>query len=420
MEKLVGFAPIIISIITSLIICLVIRKNKKLLLTFSILLLIINVVLGCYTLKTPNFVLLGDEKIEINVKSNFSDPGVEASIHNKDLKEKVTTDGQVDVNKVGEYTITYNLKYLISDETLSRTVEVKDKETPVLTLKGDSEFTLYSGATYNEPGCTAMDNYDGDISAGIETKKEEISDKKYKIIYTVKDSSGNEAKIERIVTIVDPPKPSSSKNGVIYLTFDDGPSANITPHILDILKKQNVKATFFIINYSDANEYLVKRIVNEGHTIAIHGYSHDYRSIYSSEQAYMNNLNKLQEKIKNSTGVKTTVTRFPGGSSNTTSKFNPGIMTRLTKLVIANGYQYYDWNIECGDAAGAKTKEQVYNNVVKYLSKKKSNLVLMHDFSGNNKTLNALNDIINYGKNNGYTFDRINEDTPAIHHGVNN
>ena len=84
------------------------------------------------------------------------------------------------------------------------------------------------------------------------------------------------------------------------------------------------------------------------------------------------------------------------------------------------GYKYYDWNIESGDSGGAKTKEDVYNNVIKYLSKKRANVVLMHDFSSNNKTINALNDIINYGKNNGYTFEAINDETPTIHHRVNN
>ena len=142
--------------------------------------------------------------------------------------------------------------------------------------------------------------------------------------------------------------------------------------------------------------------------------------IYTSEKNYLENLDKLQEKIKKTTGVTTNITRFPGGSSNTVSKFNKGIMTRLTKLVEAKGYKYYDWNIESGDCGGAKTKEDVYNNVIKYLSKKRANVVLMHDFSSNNKTINALNDIINYGKNNGYTFEAINDETPTIHHRVNN
>lgn len=83
----------------------------------------------------------------------------------------------------------------------------------------------------------------------------------------------------------------------------------------------------------------------------------------------MDNVKKLQSKIKNLTGITTTITRFPGGSSNTVSRFNPGIMTRLTKEVLNQGFKYYDWNVGSGDSGGAKTKEQVYNNVTKGLKK---------------------------------------------------
>lgn len=246
----------------------------------------------------------------------------------------------------------------------------------------------------------------------------------YTITYRVKDTKGNEATKTRTVTVKNVPVQATTgvdgAKGVIYLTFDDGPSASITPQILDILKKRNVQATFFILNYSDANEYLVKRIVAEGHTIAIHGYSHDYSQIYQSEETYMQNITKLQEKIKNSTGCNTIITRFPGGSSNTVSKFNPGIMTRLTKLVVDSGYKYFDWNVSSGDAGEARTSEDVYNNVVNGLRKTRMNVVLMHDFSGNTKTLNALESIIDYGIENGYTFARITENTPMVTHGVNN
>lgn len=420
MERLIGFSPIILSVLLSIIVCILIRKNKKVFLASLIILTLVNIAIGLYIFEKPIFSLIGDEKIEVAVKTNFSDPGFNATLHGKDIKEKVLVNSEVDINKIGEYNITYKLEYLLGEKILSRKVLVTDKEKPEIILNGDIDYIMYSNVEYNEPGYSAKDNYDGDITNKVTVAKEEISDKKYKIIYTVNDSSGNQTICERMVTLIEPPKVNPSKNGVIYLTFDDGPSANTTPKILDILKKQNVKATFFILNYSSANEHLIKRIVDEGHSIGIHGYSHNYKEIYTSEQTYIENLNKLQEKIKKTTGVTTNITRFPGGSSNTVSKFNKGIMTRLTKLVEAKGYKYYDWNIESGDSGGAKTKEDVYNNVIKYLSKKRANVVLMHDFSSNNKTINALNDIINYGKNNGYTFEAINDETPTIHHRVNN
>ena len=212
-----------------------------------------------------------------------------------------------------------------------------------------------------------------------------------------------------------------SNEGVIWLTFDDGPSANITPKVLDILKKENIKATFFVINYSDSNEHLIKRIVEEGHTIGIHGYSHEYSKIYKSKETFMNNVLTLQDRIFKSTGVKSMYIRFPGGSSNTVSrKYCKGIMTELTKEMLAKGFKYYDWNISSGDAGGAKNAKDVYKNVTKNLSKKRGNMVLMHDFGGNKKGLEALPEIIKYAKKEGYTFAKIDDDTPMYAQHVNN
>ena len=135
----------------------------------------------------------------------------------------------------------------------------------------------------------------------------------------------------------------------------------------------------------------------------------------------MNNITKLQKKIKKTTGYSPTIIRFPGGSSNTVSRhYSKGIMTRLTKKVVEEGFKYYDWNVSSEDAGGASTSSQVYNYVTKNLVKNRSNVVLMHDFSGNTKTLNALSDIIDYGLENGYTFKAITSDTPMVKHGVNN
>lgn len=210
-----------------------------------------------------------------------------------------------------------------------------------------------------------------------------------------------------------------SNNGVIWLTFDDGPSASLTPKVLDILKKENVKATFFVINYSASNEHLIKRIVAEGHTIGIHGYSHEYSKIYKSKETFMSNIYTLQDKIYKSTGVKSMYIRFPGGSSNTVSrKYCKGIMTELTKEVLSKGFKYFDWNISSGDAGGAKNAKAVYKNVTKSLSKKRGNLVLCHDI--HQKTLEALPDIIKYAKKEGYTFAKIDDNTPMYAQHVNN
>ena len=108
--------------------------------------------------------------------------------------------------------------------------------------------------------------------------------------------------------------------GVIYLTFDDGPSQDITPNVLDILAEKNVKATFFVIHYSDSNSSLVKREAKDGHTVALHGYTHTYSEVYSSADACLENFRKIQNQVYQTIGTKPNIIRFPGGSSNTISR----------------------------------------------------------------------------------------------------
>lgn len=135
----------------------------------------------------------------------------------------------------------------------------------------------------------------------------------------------------------------------------------------------------------------------------------------------MDNVYTMEKKIKDVTGIETKIIRFPGGSSNTVSKYySVGIMTALTRRVLQEGYRYFDWNIPSGDSGDVDTSEAVYNNVTKNLGKDYPNMVLMHDFSGNKKTVNALRDIIRYCKSNGYILDKIRDDTPMITHKVAN
>lgn len=213
------------------------------------------------------------------------------------------------------------------------------------------------------------------------------------------------------------PKPTQSKGKTVYLTFDDGPSS-YTPQILDTLDKYGVKATFFVKNGGKYN-YVMKDIVNRGHAIGLHTYSHDYSKIYSSDKAFFNDLNKISDLVYEQTGVRSKITRFPGGASNTVSrKYSKGIMTRLTKSVTEQGYVYFDWNCSNGDADGANTVQKQLSFCSQYPKSASTVIVLMHDTKST--TRDALPKIIEYYKSCGFKFGVITTSTPRIQHRVNN
>ena len=213
---------------------------------------------------------------------------------------------------------------------------------------------------------------------------------------------------------------ASNGKSIAYLTFDDGPSS-ITNSVLDILKKYNVKATFFVINSGSYNKTTLQREVNEGHTIGLHAYDHNYAIAYKDDNSYLDGIDKLRAKVKADTGFDSHYIRFPGGSSNTISKrYSKGIMSRITKTAKQRGYKYYDWNVDDDDAGSARTADDCYNNVVRELRPNRSNIVLMHDFGTNKKILEALPRIIEYCQKNGYTMLPIDDNTPEIHHGISN
>ena len=209
-------------------------------------------------------------------------------------------------------------------------------------------------------------------------------------------------------------KPSAGKT--VYLTFDDGPS-QYTPQILDVLDRYGVKATFFVINgrYNST----MKDIVNRGHQIALHTYSHNYEKIYSSDTAYFNDLQKIHDVVLKETGVDTNIIRFPGGSSNTVSKnYSKGIMSRITKAVGEKGYVYFDWNCSNGDADGANTVQKQLNYCSQFPKSASKVIVLMHDTK--KTTLEALPKIIEYYQSCGMSFGVLTTDVKPIHHNVLN
>lgn len=180
----------------------------------------------------------------------------------------------------------------------------------------------------------------------------------------------------------------------VYLTFDDGPSSN-TAEILDILKKYNVHATFFVIyKEGEANEALYRRIVDEGHTLGMHSCTHKYGDLYQSEAAFIADTETLRNYLYLVTGFESKYYRFPGGSSNKVSNID---MKVFGKLLNDNGIQYYDWNVSSQDATNPlKTKQQIFANVTENLEYFNTAMVLMHDTASKVSTVEALPEIIEY------------------------
>lgn len=394
-------------------------------------------------------------------------------------KIEVTSLGTVDTNKIGTYEITYtaknkqikkiisvldtekpvitikdeeiiacpntsdiNISYTVSDNytqdlkvnkiikdnnlileaidssenktTIIREINFLDNEKPKINLKGEKTIYLIKGEKYKEPGYEATDNCIKNMTEKVKVTNNININKvgKYEINYEASDGFNNTV-VNRIVYVYEKKPDISIGDKVIYLTFDDGPSV-YTKELLNILKEYNVKATFFVTG--NGNREYIKKAYNEGHSIGIHTYSHVYKNVYASEEAYFNDLEKVQKIIKEQTGEESRLVRFPGGSSNTVSRFNKGIMTRLSKELERRGYKYFDWNVSSSDTVKSNS-DDIANTVIRRL-KKGNNVVLQHDTKY--YSVKAVRKIIEYGLANGYTFAKLDVTSPTVHHGINN
>lgn len=205
---------------------------------------------------------------------------------------------------------------------------------------------------------------------------------------------------------------------IAYLTFDDGPSV-ITPKILDILDKYNVKASFFVIgNDTDFGKQMYKRIVDSGHAIGNHSYSHDYHTIYQSTAAFKKDFNRLQDLLEFSIGFRPQILRFPGGSDNTVSWKVGGkrVMYELTKNVLDEGFMYFDWNADSEDAHRVNNNKDVIIRATLSKSRgKNSVIVLMHDAPGRSTTVDALPTVIEGLRAQGFKFRTLSPDSFTVH-----
>lgn len=327
--------------------------------------------------------------------------------------------GRVSVNVEGD-TVTYSVADSSGNTCFAkRKIRYEDLTPPTIVLNGDALVVMTVGTEYVELGATAHDDSVGDLSDQVFVSDtlnvNELGT--YTLRYDVQDKYGNGATAYRTVEVVD--YTIAPKNGkIIYLTFDDGPSEH-TPRLLDVLDKYHVKVTFFVVGTSDYID-TVKDIVRRGHTIGAHSISHNYKKIYSDDRVFMDELYETQKIIYDLTGIKTYLMRFPGGSSNTISRnYSKNVMTRLTAAVEQQGFTYFDWDVDSGDTDRvASTPGEIFHNITTRIQDYEFATILQHDIKG--YSVDAVESVILWGLENGYTFDALSETGYVAHHELNN
>jgi len=429
-----------------------------------------NIVLnGNKTINLEIFSSYDDKGIKVIRKGKVIDP----------RKYDFSLTGKVDPNELGTYTLTYKVKYKFKKMTVKRTVIVSDTTKPILSLSADSVDKEYCSKKYKKNiTYSAFDNYDGDITSYVvkeeledrivysvtdsngntETKEVVINyDKKpsskfsligsspmyvyldkeyvepgavyvdgcgnkinadikisgevntsvegnYNITYTLNDLET----ITRVVTV------KKFEPKIIYLTFDDGPGAN-TKSVLNTLDKYGVKATFFVTNQFPSYQYLIGEEYNKGHKVAVHTYSHNYSSIYTSVEDYIYDFDRMNEIIKNYTGSYSNMFRFPGGSGNTVSrKYKTGVVTEIANEMTNRGIIYFDWNLSSGDAEAKASTSKIISRVTGSVEKCNHHcVILFHDYK--KITADALDPILAELTKRGYIFKTLSNDTPVVH-----
>lgn len=255
-----------------------------------------------------------------------------------------------------------------------------------------------------------IDQDDAEKAALLE--RLENAEEKAKSLFTFQSAYGQlhpELKVK-------PPAEYVDSAGVVYLTFDDGPGS-YTKSVLDILQRYDVKATFFIVGYvinSPDREEGLRRIVEDGHNLGIHTYSHVYKDIYSSVEAWLDDFAKVSDRIEEVTGIKPDIFRFPGGSINS---YNERWGNTIISEMLNRGYRYYDWNVGSGDTAAEATVNSIYEDVIRQVHNNSYSVVLMHDGgAGRNHTVEALPLIIEKLLGEGYRFEKLtNQVRPTVY-----
>ena len=304
-----------------------------------------------------------------------------------DVSDRIKSEGSVDTDQVGTYTITYT----VSDEwgnvaKQSRYVTVKR-----IPVSADEAAAAAIITPVTEEAAAAG----GAAGTGS----------------TANAAAGATAAQAAKPATADPKK-------IIYLTFDDGPG-RYTEELLKILDDHKVLATFFVTAAYKDYQDLIGAEYNAGHSVGVHTATHEYSEIYASTDAYWEDFNIMQDIIQEQTGCRTDIFRFPGGASNTISaNYSKGIMSELAKQSGEKGYIYVDWNVTSGDAGDTTDSEVLYQNMMKGIHTYENSFILCHDIK--DFTIATMDRFITDALKEGYTFLPITSETRTCHHGINN
>jgi peptidoglycan/xylan/chitin deacetylase (PgdA/CDA1 family) len=270
----------------------------------------------------------------------------------------------------------YGSKYRLEGESYAFAAEINDDDEVV-----NNGHTIFDKTDTLESETTASENIIQDL---VDANKDTLTSDSETDQDTVAQEDNTSKKSKR--------KAGKYEDKKIYLTFDDGPSM-FTDDILDILAEYKVKATFFVVGKTDnESKKLYKRIVEEGHTLGMHSYSHQYSKIYNSVEDFEKDFTKLWKLLYDTTGYKPSIFRFPGGSDNMVNKNG---MDDFIRYLNDSDIVYFDWNVLNGDATGATyTEDQLIKNVLDGVAIKDNSIVLMHDSQTKKATVDSLPGLI--------------------------
>lgn len=334
-------------------------------------------------------------------------------LHDGDLTAQVAVKYQ---DGIAEYRVSDSAG---NETVVTRTINYVNR--PSLSLHGDAAVVINARPWYTDPGCAAWDESGRDLTACVEQSGQVDSTRPgdYELCYSITNPNGDTVSAVRQIKVWGeiPGDICTPEEKTIYLTFDDGPGP-YTNELLDLLAAYDARATFFVTGAYERWYDCIGRAHREGHSIGVHCFNHSYGRLYSSEENYFADFNAIEQLIYAQTGEYTQLVRFPGGSSNTASCFNYGIMSRLTASLESMGYRYFDWNVNSGDAEGAYGSAMVASNIKNGCWGKNHAVVLQHDIK--QFSVRAVEDVLIWGRQNGYSFKALDITSPVVHHTINN